>query len=288
MASLKDLNLKIVSLKNTQKMTKTMKLVAASKLRRAQQAQENARDFALRLDDLLLGLAANPPGQPHPLMVARKPARKALVLFVVSDRGLCAGFNNNLCRHTTRWLADHAKTFDALEMSFCGRRGFNFFKNHAKVRRHYEGVTDKPRFEAAQGIANEVMESFLSGEYDIVYLAYNHFKSTLVQTPTLEQLLPIGGGPDEGDDKPAARNYLYEPDPEVLLAGLLPNAVRFRVFHALLENAAGEHAARMTAMDNATRNAKDMIQFYTLKRNRERQAAITKELIEIVTGAESL
>ena len=121
-----------------------------------------------------------------------------------------------------------------------------------------------------------------------MYLAYNHFKSTLVQTPTLEQLLPIGGGPVQGDAKPVARNYLYEPDPEVLLAGLLPNAVRFRVFHALLENAAGEHAARMTAMDNATRNAKDMIQFYTLKRNRERQAAITKELIEIVTGAESL
>ncbi|MCE9616671.1 MAG: ATP synthase F1 subunit gamma [Lentisphaerae bacterium] len=289
MASLKEINVKIASLKNTQKMTKTMKLVAASKMRRAQQAQEQARTYAAGLQRLLDGLAATPSDSAHPLLEKRAPARKALVLFVTSDRGLCAGFNNNLCRHTAQWLAEQGQSYGHLEMSFCGRRGFTSFKNRTTVRKHYEGVTDQPRFATAIRIADDLMAAFLAGEFDVVYVGYNRFRSALSQTPVLEQLLPIPSPPkEENGDKTSAPYYLFEPPEPELLRRLLPNAVRFQVFHVLLENAAGEHAARMAAMDNATRNAGDMIKFYTLKRNRERQAAITKELIEIVTGAESL
>ena len=291
MASLKELNLKISSLKNTQKMTKTMKLVAASKMRRAQQAQENAREYAARLELVLAGVAANPPDAPHPLMVARLPSAKALVLFITSDRGLCAGFNNNLCRFTARWLANEGKAHAHLAMSFCGRRGHIFFRSRLTLDTHYEGATERPSFETATRIADELMAAFTAGTYDVIYLAYNRFRSALVQTPTIEKLLPISNQPDLDRAAPAAptgSDYLFEPEESELLHRLLPSALRFQVFHALLENAAGEHAARMTAMDSASRNAGDMIKFYTLKRNRERQAAITKELIEIVTGAEAL
>ncbi|MCC6579063.1 MAG: ATP synthase F1 subunit gamma [Phycisphaeraceae bacterium] len=289
MASLKEINVKIASLKNTQKMTKTMKLVAASKMRRAQQAQEQARVYAAGLDRLLAGLAASPGDSPHPLMQARTPAQKALVLFVTSDRGLCAGFNNILCRHTAQWLEEQGKVYSQIAMSFCGRRGFTAFRNRVTVHKHYEGVTDQPRFANAIRIADEIMAAFLAGEFDAVYVGYNRFRSALSQTPVLEQLLPIVRPPAENQGEQARTPfYLFEPEEPELLRRLLPNAVRFQVFHVLLENAAGEHAARMAAMDNATRNAGDMIKFYTLKRNRERQAAITKELIEIVTGAESL
>lgn len=287
MANLKELNLKIVSLKNTQKMTKTMKLVAASKMRRAQQAQQNAHDYSVRLEHLLAGVAASPDEDPHPLLVPRNPPRKALVLFVTSDRGLCAGFNNNLCRYAMRWLAANGTSYEQVSMSFCGRRGQAFFRSRVKVAAYYEGSTDRPNFDIATRIADELMEAYTSGAFDVVFLCYNRFKSALAQTPSMEQLLPIAHKQGEGQKK-TATSYMFEPGEAELLVRLLPNAVRFQVFHALLENAAGEHAARMTAMDSATRNAGDMIKRYTLKRNRERQAGITKELIEIVTGAESL
>jgi F-type H+-transporting ATPase subunit gamma len=288
MANLKELNVKITSLHNTQKLTKTMKLVAASKMRRAQQAQEHGRAYAERLEGILGGAAASHGRVTHPLLETRDTVRRALILFIVSDRGLCAGFNNNLCRYTARWIEDHKDEFQGIDMSFCGRRGHTFFRNRVPVRKVYEGATDRPRYETAATIADELMADFTGGDYDRVLIAYNRYRSTLSQVPTLEVLLPVTAR--ESDTKAGAthNDYLFEPPAGELLAGLLPDALRFRVFEALLENAAGEHAARMTAMDSATRNAGDMIKLFTLKRNRERQAAITTELIEIVTGAESL
>ncbi len=288
MASLKELNTKIASLKNTQKMTKTMKLVAASKMRRAQQAQANGRDFDTRLQALLARVSAAQAAA-HPLLTPRQPVRRALILLVVSDRGLCAGFNNNLCRRVGRWLDDEGAAYDRVDMSFCGRRGHAFFRHRLTVREVYDGSTEQPDWAVAAPIADALMEAFLSGEYDSVLIAFNRFQSVLTQEPMLQQILPVPppqANTTAADGPPV--DYLFEPHRAELLDRLLPDAVRYQVLYVLLENAAGEHAARMTAMDSATRNAGDMIRANTLQRNRERQAAITKELIEIVTGAESL
>jgi len=287
MPSLKELNVKIASLKNTQKMTKTMKLVAASKMRRAQEAKDNAHDYAERLVQVMAGLAAVGTTVEHPLLLAREGAKRALMLAVCSDRGLCGGFNNNLCRQVARWIADNEAKYGQVDVSTCGKRTQSYFRTRNSINTYYEGVTDKPTYEAAARIADDCMAAFTSGDYDEIYIGYNRFRSALSQVPTLEQLLPIEKE-TAGEETQSGFNYLFEPPEKELLDHVLPNAVRFRVFNVLLENAAGEHAARMTAMDSATNNAGDMIDSYTLLRNRERQAIITRELIEIVTGAESL
>ena len=287
MASLKELKIKIASLKNTQKMTKTMKLVAASKLRRAQTAKENAQEYAARFKQIMAGLAASDSSVSHPLLEKRGSPRRALILSICSDRGLCGGFNNNLCRQTLRWAQDMQKNMEQVDVSTCGRRANVFFRSKLTVNTYYEGVTNKPNFNDASQIGDALMAAFMDDKYDTFYLAYNRFRSALSQVPTLEQLLPIEKE-EEDEATGSSRVYLFEPPEAELLERLLPNSVKFRIFNALLENAAGEHAARMTAMDSATNNAGDMIDHYTLMRNRERQAMITKELIEIVTGAESL
>ncbi|MDA0991649.1 MAG: ATP synthase F1 subunit gamma [Verrucomicrobia bacterium] len=289
MATLNELNGKIASLKNTQKMTRTMKLVAASKMRRAQQAQSDAADYAARLKRLLSGVAASAGELSHPLLATRSPIKKSLILVVVSDRGLCGGFNNNLCRYLSRWLADNRDTIDQLDMSFCGRRGHMYFRrmDTVTIKDFHEGITEKPTYDRSTTISDAMIDAYTAGDYDAVYLAYNHFRTTLSQVPTLEKLLPIEKEA-EIDTTTEELDYIFEPAQSAMLQVLLPKAVKFRVFNVLLENAAGEHAARMTAMDSATSNAADMIERYTLLRNRERQAAITRELIEIVTGAESL
>jgi F-type H+-transporting ATPase subunit gamma len=284
MPSLKELNEKIASLKNTQKMTRTMKLVAASKMRRAQQAQVNAADYAEELRRMLSGVAASVTGLDHPLLTPRDPAEKVMVLLYMSDRGLCGGFNNNLCRYMTNWVAEREAEEQVVSMSFCGRRGYTFFRRRCEVVQNYEGVTDRPRYESAAEIGTGLMQAYTAGATDRVYLAYNRFRSALSQVPVVEQLLPV----EQPAEDNAPADPLFEPEVSRLLERLLPDAIRFRVFHAMVENAAGEHAARMAAMDSATNNAGDLIDHYTLERNQARQAAITTELIEIVTGAESL
>lgn len=284
MPSLKELNSKIASLKNTQKMTRTMKLVAASKMRRAQQAQSDAADYAAELKLMLGGVAASVSGLDHPLLVPREQTQKVLVLLCMSDRGLCGGFNNNLCRYMSSWVAERRAESQAVSMSFCGRRGHVFFRRRGDVVQNYEGATERPAYATAAGIGDDLMQAYTSAAADRVYVAYNRFRSALSQVPTVEQVLPVA---QEADQEGPA-DMIFEPAVRRLLDMLLPNAIRFRVYHALVENAAGEHAARMTAMDSATSNAGDLIDQYTLERNQARQAAITKELIEIVTGAESL
>jgi F-type H+-transporting ATPase subunit gamma len=287
MPSIKEYDVKLKSLKNTQKMTKTMKMVSASKLRRAQDAQRNAMDYAARVEELIARLAASVESAAHPLLEQRT-AKRALILLYTSDRGLCAGFNNNLIKFTQRWLADNADTYpDGVDVSFCGRRGFSHFKRRVNVKTVYEESTAVPDFLTAREIGREIRKDFEEGVYDEVFLAYNIFKSALSQEPALNKLLPVEANVLEGGEKVNA-DYIFEPAQEEMLKSVLPRAVYFKIYNAFLENSAGEHGARMTAMDNATNNAQDLIKTYTLRRNRARQAAITTELTEIVAGAEAL
>jgi F-type H+-transporting ATPase subunit gamma len=286
MPSIKEYDTKLKSLKNTQKMTRTMKMVSASKLRKAQELQRNAKDYAARLSELIARLAATVDSAAHPLLTAR-PSRRALVLVYTSDRGLCGGFNNGMIKFVNNWLEDNRERYDEIEISCCGRRGFAFFNGREPILNHYEGATHQPSFATATHIGNELAEAFLSGSYGEIHLAYNLFVSPLAQTPSIRQLLPVEGAVLEGGSAMSS-DYIFEPDKSELLEDLVPRAVFFAIYNAFLENAAGEHGARMTAMDNATSNADDLISEYTLRRNRARQAAITTELTEIVAGAEAL
>lgn len=289
MASIKEYDVKLKSLKNTRKMTKTMKMVSAGKLQKSLIAQRNARLYAAKLGELVSRLAAAVDASSHPLLTPRAPAAKALILLFTSDKGLCGGFNNNLIKHVHQWIGANRDRFEKISLSFCGRRGYMFFRSRADVLEHYEGVTQKPSFLDATRIGEALSRIFLDGEYDEVYLAYNTFHSALSQKPTLMKLLPIE--PQEvtgGRAEQFSLDYIFEPEMKNLLAELLPRIMYFKLYYTLLENAAGEHGARMTAMDNATRNANSMVDRYTLLRNRARQAAITTELIEIISGAEAL
>jgi len=288
MPSIKEYNVKLSSLKNTQKMTNTMKMVAASKLRRAQDAQRNGRSYAARLSEMISRLAASVGSADHPLLTAKQPAKNVLLLLYTSDRGLCGSFNNGMIKNMRPWIEEREASGQSLSMSFCGRRGFLHYRTRTEVKKHYEDVTAKPQIADANRITDEVCASFLEGEFDEVYLAYNVFLSPLSQKPVIRKLLPIE--PEEVDRKESeyTSDYIFEPETRELLNMLLPKTISFKIYFALLENAAGEHGARMTAMDSATTNAEKMIDRYTLLRNRARQAAITTELTEIVAGAEAL
>lgn len=286
---IREFNQKLSSLGNTMKMTKTMKMVSASKLRKAQDAQRNSQAYAQRVNDLIARLASALDASDHPLLTPREGKKKAQVVIFTSDKGLCGAFNNHMIRHVSNWLAEHEDEFEELRLSFCGRRGFAYFNKRRAVHEHYEDVTTTPAFADAAHIAHELMEGFENETFDEVYLAYNIFHSPLSQTPTVQKLLPIEAA--EFATKPIeaeAVDYIFEPPREELLEELIPKTVKFKIYYALLENAAGEHGARMTAMDNATTNCDKMIDHYTLMRNRARQAAITTELIEIISGAEAL
>lgn len=285
MPSIKEYNVKLNSLKNTRKMTSTMKLVAASKLRRAQDAQRNGAAYSERLNNMISRLAGVVETGDHPLLEVRPVVKNVLLLMFTSDKGLCGGFNNSIIKQVVRWSREQEGK--ELSMSFCGRRGFQYFKSRAEVCREYEGVTNRPKFQDADMIAGDLCEAFISGEVDEVYITYNHFISPLSQKPTMSRLLPIQPEEVKGEEQEFNAPYIFEPDQATLLDSLLPKTVSFKIFYALLENAAGEHGARMTAMDSASSNADKLIDDYTLLRNRARQAAITTELTEIVSGAEA-
>ena len=287
MQNFREYNKKLASLRNMQRVTSTMKMVSATKLRRAQEAQKHATAYTAELSRMVERLAQATQIS-HPLLTARSPVRNALLVVITSDRGLCGGFNNRLQREVSHWLDTNRDVFRRVRVSFCGRRGHEFFKDKVEVRSVYEGVVARPDFASASGIGAELRKLFLAARYDEVYLAYNRFKSAMVQVPVVERLLPLAN-----ERKPVAESgplafYLFEPVEAELLGLLLEKTVNFRVFFALLENAAGEHGARMTAMDNATNNIEDLTEHYTLLRNQARQASITTELVEIISGAEAL
>jgi F-type H+-transporting ATPase subunit gamma len=293
MIGIKEFNKKIVSLKNTRKMTKTMKMVSASKFKRAHKAQVNAQVYAQKLTQLM-GRLSNAGPTNHPLLKAKKAVTKSLIVLFTSDKGLCGGFNNNLIRKVRHWITENPYKYTTIGMSFCGRRGYMSFRRTAKISKYYENITMKPAFADALTVANDITAAFTSGEYEEIYLAYNRFDGPLVQTPVIEKILPLDPSAFNkieavsGAKVQRSQDYTYEPEEKEILYFMIPKFLNFKIFFTLLENAAGEHGARMSAMDKASQNTGDLIDRYTLLRNRARQAAITTELIEIISGAEAL
>jgi F-type H+-transporting ATPase subunit gamma len=316
MATLRLIRGRIKVVRNSQKITKAMKLVAAAKLRRAQDAVLRARPYAQLLDELLASLAkarAEAELPPHPLMEVREPKRVEVVLLT-SDRGLCGGFNSNIVRRAQRFLvegippsgggnvaagdkggpvaASDGPSFEAVQFATIGRRGRDFAKKRGiQTRKDYVGFFGKLRFAMAKEVAEDLISEYQEKHLDAVYLLYNQFKSAISQQITLVQLLPIVPPPQAkpaGEKALVTPEHIYEPSRPRVLEHLLPRQLAVQMWRALLESEASEHGARMTAMDSATKNATEIIARLSLEYNRARQAAITKELMEIVSGAEAL
>lgn len=285
MANLKAIKKRIVSVKNTRQITKAMKMVSAAKLRRAQENVVAARPYAGKLAEVLERLARSQEADPSPLMVKRDTGR-ALLVVVTSDRGLCGGFNANLSKAAERFIKERSGDFKEISLMTIGRKGYEFLRNRHTVRKHHGNIFSTLSYQTAALIAAELVEGYLAEEYDEVYVIYNAFKSVMTQDITLEQLLPIV--PKAGAEEEVGTEYIYEPSKAALLDELLPKHIEVQVFKALLESVASEHGARMTAMDSASKNATEMIGKLTLIYNRARQAAITTELMEIISGAESI
>jgi len=288
MPSLKDLKNKIASVKNTRKITKAMQMVSAAKLRRAQEAAESARPYANRMAAVMGDLAASVGGSASaPKLLSGTGSDKVHLLVVMtSERGLCGGFNTNIVRLARQKAAEILGAGKTLKILTVGRKG------REQLRREFGemmvghvdlSAVKRLGYNDAQGVARDMLARFEAGECDVVTIIYNRFQSVISQIPTALQVIPA-----KFEATSASAQYDYEPSEEAILADLLPRAVATQVFTALLENAASEQGARMSAMDNATRNAGEMITKYTTIYNRSRQAAITKELIEIISGAEAL
>lgn len=288
MPSLKDLKNRIGSVKNTRKITKAMQMVAAAKLRRAQEAAEAARPFAERMTAVMSALAAGVgTGEGAPKLLAGNGRDQVHLLVVMtSERGLCGGFNSSivkLARARAAELVAQGKTVKMLTVGKKGREQLKRDWGQAFVGHIDLSEVKRVGYANAQAIAREVMAAFEAGEADVVTIFYNRFQSVISQIPTMQQVIPA-----RFEGAPTTALYDYEPSEEAILADLLPRGVATQIFTALLENGASEQGARMSAMDNATRNAGDMINKLTIQYNRSRQAAITKELIEIISGAEAL
>ncbi|ANU07533.1 F0F1 ATP synthase subunit gamma [Paraurantiacibacter namhicola] len=289
MASLKELKDRIGSVKSTQKITKAKQMVAAAKLRRAQAAAEAARPYALRLSDVMASIAGKVSGDSAPKLLAGTGNNKRHLLVVINtDKGLCGGLNSNIVKEAK--LQARALLAEGKDVQFylVGKKG------RAPIKRDYPERIEKwfdtsevrqPGFEEAEAIATDLIERFEKGEFDVAHLVYPTFKSALAQDPTTTQLIPVPA-PENAAETDAVVEY--EPGEEEILEELLPRYVKTQIFGGLLEREASEQGASMTAMDNATRNAGDLIQKLTIQYNRSRQAAITTELIEIIAGAEAL
>ncbi len=309
MANVRDYRTRIRSVKSTQQITRAMKLVSAAKLRRAQDRILAARPYARKMLEVLSSLAARALPERHPLL-SRRPEEKVLVVVITADKGLCGSFNTNILNRARAFLNERmgsaaggegAGPGKKIQVDIIGRKARDWFRRRDyAVRRTVVDIFRDVTFEEARGIAGDLIDLFSRGEFDAVYLVYNEFKSVMQQRVVVEPLLPIpraAFGPDAfgearvpGGGGPAGQpeDYIYEPDQETLFAALLPKHVMIQVHRALLESAAAEHGARMTAMENATRNAGDMIDSLTLQMNKIRQASITKEILEVVSGAEAL
>ena len=288
MATLRDIQRRIKSVQSTQKITKAMKLVAAAKFRRAQERLLEARPYAKKMNELLGSLVERAGDITHPLLARRDTGRKRLVI-VTADKGLCGAFNSNILRESLRFLRGAEEA--SVTLVVVGKKARDFYRRRQfVVKSELLGFWDRLAYSHAQEIANGVMRDYLAEEVDEVQLMYNEFRSVAVQRPVRQQLLPIQAD-DESDDKDdsgPSEEYIYEPGPESILASLLPRHVTTQVYRALMESAAGEYGARMTAMESASKNAREMINVLTIQYNKARQERITKELLDIVGGAEAL
>jgi F-type H+-transporting ATPase subunit gamma len=288
MATLRDIQRRIRSVQSTQKITKAMKLVAAAKFRRAQERILEARPYAKKMNELLSGLVERTGDETHPLLARRDTGRKRLVI-VTADKGLCGAFNSNILRESLRFLRGAGET--SVTLVVVGKKARDFYRRRQfTVKSEMLGFFDRLAYSHAQEIANGLMHDFLAEEVDEIHLMYNEFRSVAVQRPVRQELLPIPADAesDDKDDAGSKEEYLYEPGPEAILASLLPRHVTTQVYRALMESAAGEYGARMTAMESASKNAREMIHVLTIQYNKARQERITKELLDIVGGAEAL
>lgn len=285
MANLRDLRRRIKSIKSTQQITKAMKAVSAAKMRKAQEAVISARPYSKRIKGVLGRVAVASGGVNHPLLAVREPKKVAFIVMA-ADRGLCGGFNSNIIRRAAQELKSAGMDASLIAV---GRKSRDFFQRRGyNIAKEYIGLGDEVRYASARDIGSFVVEKYSKEEYDVVYLIYSQFINVLVQKPMMVKLLPAEPPAEAGEDETKKVDYIFEPSAEAVLAELLPKYIENAVYQGLLETKAGFYSAQMTAMDNATKNASEMIDKLTLVMNRARQAVITKEISEICSGAAAL
>lgn len=288
MPTLKDIKRRITSIKSTQQITRAMKMVAASKLRKAQERIFEARPYANKMFSVISSLAIRTRGEEH-FLLARRGGLKIEVLVITSDRGLCGALNSNILRKAYEFIKEKKKDMAEISVNIIGRKGRDFFRRrNIPLRKIWIGLSGKVIYSNAQEIAMEIVKKYTEELFNEVYLVYNEFKSAMQQRVVIEKLLPIEPQKVEKEEEAYHEEFLYEPSAGEVLDTLLPKHIEVQIFRALLESEASEQGARMTAMDNATRNAKELIERLTLQYNKARQAVITKELMEVVGGAEAL
>ncbi len=296
MPSTKDLKKRIGSVTNTRQTTKAMKMVSAAKLRRAQDAILSNRPFAKQVGSLVEHMLGVPEITLSSRLLDRDAAdpategKRLLLILVTSDRGLCAGFNAIAIKTALRFIASDGKKYASVSLSFLGKRGYDFFRSRKQYKsaEFFEPYGGKVTFKKASDLSKHIVEQFTAGEYDEVKIIYNEFKNAVLQIPVVEHYLPLRPKPTEGDPANAKGGMMIvKPNPDEVLAALLRKHFSIQIFRIMLESQAGEHGARMSAMENATKNASEMIKKLTIQYNKQRQAGITKELLEIIAGSES-
>lgn len=287
MATLRDIKRRIKAVQNTRQITKAMKMVAAAKFRKSQQRMFAMRPYAERMNEVLSGLAGSAESELHPLLAVR-PRKNIEVLVITSDRGLCGAFNTNILKAASKYIAELKN--EGFEVTVCsvGRKAKDYYKRRGvDLRQVWTGMSGKISFSNAQEIVGTITENYVSENVDEVILVYNEFKSVIAQKVVITRLLPLAPIEASGETLPVY-NFIYEPSKEDIFSQLVPKNVEIQIFRALLESQASEEAARMSAMENATKAANDMIESLTLQYNKARQASITKELMDIVGGVEAL
>lgn len=286
MPSFKELKTRITSISNTKKITKAMKLVAASKFNRAQSKIIAARPYAGALHDVIVDLTESVSKEDHPLLKNRA-VKRIQVLVIASDKGLCGSFNSNVLKDACRFIQEKSDLKLEIEVSCIGRKSRQFFeKTKYNISHRFDDILDKPKFSDAKIIADTLLNDYISQTHDAMFLVYNEFKSVMQQTSVVEQLIPIQVEPQK-EQRPKIE-FLLEPSLKEILENVLPRYFTTQIYRAILESVASEHGARMTAMDNATNNASDLIDQLRLQYNKLRQASITTEILEVIGGAEAL
>ena len=287
MANLKALRRRITGIKNTQQLTRAMKLVAAAKLRRSQEAVEALRPYADTLDYMIKHAAHDADGKAHPLLRRRK-TNKVRVLALTSDKGLCGAFNANVNRAVEQYIGGEGAEFEECEVLLLGRKGHEYLsRRDVPIHHYYKDISTAP-YRTASMLGNDISAAYVAEDVDKLFIVYNEFKSALIQTIKWKQLLPLPEVTEETSARLESTEHIFEPTREVVLNEMLPRYVDVQIYRALLESLASEMGARMTAMDNATNNAAELIDRLTLEYNKARQEAITNEILDIVGGAEAL
>lgn len=288
MATLRDIKNRIVGVKSTQKITRAMKMIATAKLRGAQQRIVGARPYSYKIAEMLSRLAADDSLQTNPFFAAR-PVKKICVVVITADRGLCGAFNTNIIREATSYINEEQKNEGSVSVFTLGKKATDYFsKRNYTIQGKIVGLFGSLEYQSTTQLYNELVPKYLSGEFDKIILIYNEFVSMIQQKIVEVQLLPVPLIETKEEEKKYSSNYIFEPDQLSIFESLIPKHLKVQIWRALLESNAAELSARMTAMDNATTNAQELIRSLNLKYNKERQAAITKEILEIVSGANAL